>query len=76
MFKAIYLNCLENRTCEKVIFILILITVVEIGLMQTAYNTSEAIGSVSVCVEISSAQLARNVSVTLRSATAGAAVGK
>ena len=73
---AIYLNCLENHTCEKVIFSLLLITVVEIGLMRTAYNTSEAIGSVSVCVEISSAQLARNVSVTLRSVTAGAAVGK
>ena len=73
---AIYLNCLENHTCEKVIFSLLLITVVEIGLMRTAYNTSEAIGSVSVCVEISSAQLARNVSVTLRSVTAGQAVGK
>ena len=44
--------------------------------MQAAYTTSEAMGSVSVCVDISSAQLARNVSVTLRSVTAGAAVGK
>ena len=44
--------------------------------MQTAYTTSEAMGSVSVCVDISSAQLARNVSVTLRSVPAGAAVGK
>lgn len=33
-------------------------------------------GSVSVCVHISSAQLTRNVSVTLRSVPAGAAVGK
>ena len=44
--------------------------------MQTAYTISEAMGSVSVCVDISSAQLARNVSVTLRSVTGGAAVGK
>ena len=43
--------------------------------MQTTYTTSEAMGSVSVCVEISPAQLARNVSVTLSSRTAGA-VGK
>ena len=51
-------------------------TVVEIGLMQTSYTTSEAMGSVSVCVEISSAQLIRNASVILRSMRAGAAVGK
>jgi len=51
-------------------------TVVDIGLMQTAYTTSEAMGSVSVCVDIDSAQLARNVSVTIRSVTAGQAVGK
>lgn len=44
--------------------------------MQTSYTTSEAMGSVSVCVHISSAQLTRNVSVTLRSVPAGAAVGK
>ena len=44
--------------------------------MQISYTTSEAMGSVSVCVNISSAQLARNVSVTLRSVTAGAALGK
>jgi len=45
--------------------------------MQTAYTTSEAMGLVSVCVDIiDSAQLARNVSVTLRSVTAGQAVGK
>ena len=50
--------------------------VVDIGLMQTAYTTSEAMGLVSVCVDIDSAQLARNVSVTLRSVTAGQAVGK
>jgi len=73
---GISLNCLENHTCEKVISIPLLITVVEVGLMRTAYNTSEAMGSVSVCVEISSSQLARSVSVTLRSVTAGAAVGK
>ena len=52
------------------------ITVVEVGLLQTSYTTSEAMGSVSVCVNISSAQLARNVSVTLGSMTAGTAVGK
>jgi len=51
-------------------------TVVDIGLMQTAYTTSEAVGLVSVCVESSSSQLARNVSITLRSVTAGQAVGK
>jgi len=45
--------------------------VVDIGLMQTTYTTSEAMGSVSVCVNISSAELARNVSVTLSTATAG-----
>ena len=50
--------------------------VVDIGLMQTAYTTSEAMGLVSVCVEISSAQLARNISVTLRSVDAGQTVGK
>ena len=50
--------------------------VVDIGLMQTAYTTSEAMGSVSVCVDIDSAQLARNVSVTIRSVTAGQAVGR
>jgi len=50
-------------------------TVVDIGLMQTTYTTSEAMGSVSVCVNISSAELARNVSVTLRTTAAGA-VGK
>ena len=44
--------------------------------MQTAYTTSEAMGSVSVCVDIDSAPLARNVSVTLRSVAAGQAVGK
>ena len=44
--------------------------------MQTTYTTSEAVGSVSVCVDLSSAQLARNVSVTLRSVAAGQAVGK
>ena len=43
---------------------------------ETSYNTSEAMGSVSVCVDISSVQLARNVSVTLRSITAGMAMGK
>jgi len=53
-----------------------LITVVEVGLLQTSYTTSEAMGSVSVCVNISSTQLARNVSVTLGSMTAGTAVGK
>jgi len=51
-------------------------TVVDIGLMQTSYTTSEAMGIVSVCVNISSVQLARNISVTLTSVTAGAAVGK
>ena len=51
-------------------------TVVSIRLMQTTYTTSEAVGSVSVCVDLSSAQLARNVSVTLRSVAAGQAVGK
>ena len=51
-------------------------TVVDIGLMQTSYTTSEAMGIVSVCVNISSAQLARNISATLTSVTAGAAVGK
>ena len=49
---------------------------VDIGFAETSYTTSEAIGSVSVCVDISSAQLERNVSVTVRSVTAGAAVGK
>jgi len=44
--------------------------------MQISYTTSEAMGSVSVCMNINSAQLARNVSVTLRSVTAGAALGK
>jgi len=44
--------------------------------MQTTYTTSEAMGSMSVCVDLSSAQLARNVSVTLRSVAAGQAVGK
>ena len=44
--------------------------------MQAAYTTSETMGSVSVCVDIRSVQLARNVSVTLRSVTGGAAVGK
>ena len=43
--------------------------------MQTSYTTNEAMGSVSVCVNISSAVLARNVSVTLRSVTFGTAVG-
>ena len=44
---------------------------------QTSYTTSEAMGSVSVCVNISSAQLERNVSVTLRNVNAiGVAVGK
>ena len=51
-------------------------TVVDIRFMQTAYTTSETLGSVSVCVDISSAHLARNVSVTLRSVSAGQAVGK
>ena len=50
--------------------------VVDIGLVQTLYTTSEAMGSVSVCVDVSSAEFARNVSVTLRNGTAGAAVGK
>ena len=50
--------------------------VVDIGLIATSYTISEDMGSVSVCVDISSAQLARNVSVTLRSVTAGTAVGK
>ena len=51
-------------------------TVVDVRMMQTAYTTSETRGSVPVCVDISSAQLARNVSVTLRSVAAGTAVGK
>ena len=51
-------------------------TVVDVRLMQTAYAISETRGSVPVCVDISSAQLARNVSVTLRSVAAGTAVGK
>jgi len=50
--------------------------VVHVRLVQTSYTTSEAMGLVSVCVEISSAQLARNVSVTLRSVDAGPTVGK
>ena len=50
--------------------------VVGISLMQTEYTTSEAMGSVSVCVDIDSAQLARNVSVTIRNVAAGQAVGK
>jgi len=49
---------------------------VDIGLTQTSYITSEAMGSVSICVDISSTQLARNVSATLRSVTDGAALGK
>jgi len=73
---GISLNCLENHTCENLSPFFYSYTVADIGLIQTAYNTSEAMGSVSVCVEISSSQLARNVSVTLRSVTAGAAVGK
>jgi len=50
--------------------------VVDIGFVQTSYTTSEAMGSVSVCANISSAQLARNFSVTFRSVTTGVAVGK
>ena len=68
-----------NSSCSVVrstIHILFRDTVVDIGLLQTSYSTSEEMGSVSVCANISSAQLARNVSVTLRSVTAGTAVGK
>jgi len=61
---------------EKFNAILFHNTVVDIGLMQTSYTISEAMGSVSVCVEISSARLTRNVFVTLRSVIAALAVGK